>query len=80
MKMILGGILVAIGILIAGGSGLCSLMVLFSSGGFADPGMLPLVLLIGGVPFVVGAGIAFGGHVLIRSARAGPNYSSDSES
>ena len=69
MKLVLGGILMAVGILIAGGSGLCSLMVLFGGGMGADFSMLPLVLLIGGIPFAVGAAIAFGGYALIRSAR-----------
>jgi hypothetical protein len=31
--------------------------------------MLPLVLLIGGIPFAAGVGIAYGGYALIRSAR-----------
>jgi hypothetical protein len=69
MKEVFGGILMAVGILIAGGSGLCSLMVLFGGGIGVDMSMLPLVLLIGGIPFAVGAAIAFGGHMLIRSAR-----------
>ena len=69
MKMILGGILLAAGILIAGASGLCSLFVLFSSGEFAGPEMWQAVLLFGGIPFAVGAGIAYGGYALIRSAR-----------
>ena len=69
MKMILGGILLAAGILIAGASGLCSLFVLFSSGEMSGFGMLPAVLMFGGIPFAIGAGIAFGGYALIRSAR-----------
>jgi hypothetical protein len=69
MKAVFGGILMAAGILIAGGSGLCSLMILFSSGEFAGPSMWPMVLMIGGIPFAVGAGIAYGGYALIRSAR-----------
>jgi hypothetical protein len=79
MKMILGGILVAVGILIAGGSGLCSLMVLFGSGMGGDLSILPIVLMIGGIPFLVGAAIAYGGHRLIRSARAAPDVGSPSE-
>ena len=48
MKLIFGGILLAAGILIAGGSGLCSLAVLFGGGmGPGDFSMLPLVLMIG---------------------------------
>ena len=69
MKVIFGGILMAVGILIAGGSGLCSLVILFGGGMGTDFSMLPLVLLVGGIPFAVGAAIAFGGFCLIRSAR-----------
>ena len=70
MKEVFGGILIAVGILIAGASGLCSLAVLFG-GGLARESlsMFPLVLMIGGIPFAAGVGIAFGGRALIRSAR-----------
>ncbi|HKC03822.1 MAG TPA: hypothetical protein VKC17_11030 [Sphingomicrobium sp.] len=69
MKEIFGGILMAVGILIAGGSGLCSMIVLFDSGEFSGFGMWQLVLLVGGIPFAVGAGITYGGYALLRSAR-----------
>ena len=71
MKQLFGGILLAVGILIAGASGLCSLVFLFGSGGGMGgiAGMLPAVLMFGGIPFAIGAAIAFGGYVLIRSAR-----------
>ncbi|HET6941627.1 MAG TPA: hypothetical protein VFH89_05660 [Sphingomicrobium sp.] len=74
MKQLFGGILIAVGILIAGASGLCSLTVLFG-GGFGGSGlddflnMLPLVALFGGLPLAAGIGIAFGGRAMIRSAR-----------
>lgn len=69
MKKLFGGILLAIGVLIAGASGLCSAVFLIGSLGSSDTlGMLPMVLLIGGVPFVVGLGIGLGGWALIRSA------------
>lgn len=67
MKMLFGGILLAIGILIAGASGLCSLAVLL--GGFGGFSMLPVVLMVGGIPFAVGAALGFGGRALIRQAR-----------
>lgn len=71
MKSLFGGILLAVGILVAGVSGLCSLVFLVTglgdSGGFE--GMLPLILLIGGVPFLVGLGLFFAGRSLLRSAR-----------
>jgi hypothetical protein len=70
MKMLLGGILLAVGILIAGVSGLCSLAVLVGSGGeFSGSGMLPVVLLFGGIPFAIGAGLGYGGWALLRQAR-----------
>ena len=69
MKPVLGGILIAIGLLVAGGSGLCSLMVLFSSGEMSGFGMWPLVLMFGGIPFAAGVGLIFGGRALIRSER-----------
>jgi hypothetical protein len=68
--MLFGGILLAVGGLIALLTGLCSayFMVLFisDSGGSA---MLPLVLLIGGIPFAIGLGLFFWGRSLVRSAR-----------
>jgi len=70
MKEVFGGILMAVGILIAGGSGLCSLVILFEGGMGADVfSMLPVVLMFGGIPFAIGAGIAFGGYMLFRSGR-----------
>ena len=69
MKQVFGGILIAAGLLVAGGSGLCSLMVLFSSGEFSGFGMWPMVLLFGGIPFATGVGMVFGGRALIRSER-----------
>ncbi|HEX6741884.1 MAG TPA: hypothetical protein VF079_08855 [Sphingomicrobium sp.] len=68
MKEIFGGILLAVGILVAGASGLCSLVVLFGFGS-SDLSMIPLVLVVGGIPFAIGFGIGFGGWALIKSAR-----------
>lgn len=70
MKRLLGGILLAAGILIAGASGLCSLFVLVGAGGLSGSlSFLPLVLLIGGIPFALGVALIFGGRALIRQAR-----------
>jgi hypothetical protein len=69
MKMLFGGILLAVGILIAGASGLCSLAVLFGGGFGGDASILPLVFVIGGIPFAIGAAMAYGGWVLVRQAR-----------
>ena len=70
MKKLFGGILMAVGILIAGASGLCSAAIIFSGGmGPEAMSMLPMVLMVGGIPFAVGVLIAIGGGALIKSAR-----------
>ena len=73
MKRLFGGILMAVGILIAGASGLCSLMFLFSStgsGGGGEFGGAGVVLLFGIPPILLGVGMFFAGRALVRSARA----------
>ncbi len=72
MKQFFGGLLLAVGILIMTGSGLCTLVVIgmgLSSGmGFAEAlSALPLPLIVGGVPFLVGLGMFFGGRALSRT-------------
>jgi hypothetical protein len=37
-----------------------------------------MVLMIGGIPFAVGAGIAYGGYALIRSARRERDHGQES--
>jgi hypothetical protein len=69
MNNVFGGVLMAIGILIASASGLCSLSVLFGTGEFAGGGMWLMVLIIGGIPFALGAGMTYGGWRLIRNSR-----------
>jgi hypothetical protein len=73
MKQLLGGLLIAIGILIAGASGLCSLFFLVSS--LTNISMVGAVLLFGGPPIAIGVGLVFGGRALIRSARVEPDIS-----
>ena len=76
MKQLIGGILIAAGILIAGASGLCSLYMVFTSDTFRSGGlgelmsMLPLLLLFGGIPFALGLGLVFGGRSVIRRGRS----------
>jgi hypothetical protein len=70
MKGIIGGILLAMGILIAGASGLCSLAILVDTGEYGGASMLPVVLLVGGIPFAVGVLLLLGGRVLLRQDRA----------
>jgi hypothetical protein len=68
-----GGLLVAAGILIAGASGLCSLAVLGSAlkNPTGSAGMLPLVLIFGGIPFGLGVLLVMGGIGLIKKANEG---------
>lgn len=63
---VFGGILLAVGILIAGVSGLCSLWGIISM--ISEPGMIPIVLLVGGIPFAIGIGLVFAGRALLRSS------------
>ena len=73
VKSGLGGILLALGILIGGLSGLCTLVVVGSS--LMDSTsedfvpMIPAVLMVGGIPFVIGIGLFFLGRHLMRTAR-----------
>lgn len=70
MKVFWGEIFIAVGILIAGGSGICSLSILFGSGGVqAVWSIIPLVLIVGGLPFALGIAMVFGGRSIIRRAR-----------
>ena len=68
MKSVAGGILMGVGILISGASGLCSAAIFMSSGEFGGPEMWPLVLLFGGVPFALGLGLFLWGRSLNRRA------------
>ena len=66
-----GALLMAIGLLIATLSGLCSAAFLMSlandrSGQFNGAALM-LVSVVGGIPFLGGAGMFFGGLTLIRS-------------
>lgn len=72
MKQVFGSILMAVGILIAGASGLCSLVVLgggLSNEGGGFGGLLGIVLLVGGIPFGIGLAVFFGGRALVRQAK-----------
>jgi hypothetical protein len=73
MREVLGGIFMAVGILIAGGSGLCSAVVLFTPGEYSGFEMWPAVLTVGGIPFAVGLAMAFGGRALRRNVPRQPD-------
>lgn len=76
-RTFLGGLLIAVGGLIATLSGLCSLAVIGASYSavLKGPGVLGnliggllLVGVVGGVPFVLGVGLVIGGLAIIRSS------------
>jgi len=67
----LGGILYAVGILIAGLSGLCSLI--FFATEVTSPytpfsELMTYLFAFGGIPFIIGLGFLFVGRRLIKSA------------
>jgi len=74
MKRFFGGLLLAIGILIAGASGLCTIvfdiMALSETRSAEGLSFVVMSLFVGGIPFVVGLGLIFWGRWLLRSARA----------
>lgn len=66
MKELIGGCLLAVGILVAGATGLC--MAIF----FGEPNSWRSFVEAFnylGVPFLIGIGLIVGGSALIRSAR-----------
>lgn len=70
MKQVFGSILMAVGILIAGASGLCSLVLLggeLSNRG--GGGVLVVILVVGGIPFAIGLAVFVGGRALVRQAK-----------
>jgi hypothetical protein len=70
MKRLIGGLLMAAGILIAGLSGLCSLVMLVSMLGSSGAGeLIMLVLVFGGLPFAVGLALAISGGRMLRCER-----------
>jgi hypothetical protein len=69
MKKLIGGILMGLGILIGGTSGLCTLIFLVTLG--------PAALLFGGIPIAVGAFMFWGGRALWRSVLVDEAYFPD---
>lgn len=72
MRRLFGGILLAVGVLLAGACGICSLAVLLSgpSGSSPDGSMLGLVLLFGGPPVALGIMMIVGGLRMVRQTEA----------
>jgi hypothetical protein len=70
MKELLGGCLQAAGILIAGATGLCSLLMLGGINSWRSlVQAIGAILMFGGIPFVIGIALIFAGRALIRGAR-----------
>lgn len=80
MKKLLGGILMAVGLLVALASGICTLVVLVS--GLNAPAewtaMIPAVLIVGGIPFAIGTALFLTGRALVRQTDGdAPNGDAD---
>ena len=85
MRQLLGGLLLAAGILIAGASGLCSaIYVVVGLAGVVlsrnfDDAMVMLfygtllLLVVGGIPFAIGTGLIMTGRRLSRDDPGGPD-------
>lgn len=75
MQKVFGGLMLGCGILVAGLSGLCTLLVVGTSliGAVSNQesmSVIPAGLIAGGIPLAIGLGLFFGGRALIRSAKA----------
>lgn len=74
MQKLFGSLLLGCGIIFAGLSGLCTLLVagsamLGSASGQETMSVIPAALIAGGIPIAIGLGMFFGGRALLRSAR-----------
>lgn len=70
---ILGGILLGIGILIAGVSGLCSLVLLADPSTWSGPDMsenIAIVGIVGGIPFALGVAIVLLGLFVLKKGKS----------
>jgi len=76
MRRVFGALMIALGILVAGASGLCASMFLWPTGSSATTGVsseiATLVLVITGLPFLAGIFLIIGGYLLVRR-RKGEN-------
>lgn len=80
MQKLFGGILMAVGLIIGGLSGICTIGVIVSSlhdpsamlagGGGQWMSSAMLVLIVGGIPILAGVGLFLAGRKLVRSADA----------
>jgi len=76
MRQFFGGLLLAIGILIMTGSGLCTLWIIGAGVSSMTLGealsALPIPLIVGGIPFAIGLGMFFWGRALLRDPEPRP--------
>ncbi|MEW9853760.1 hypothetical protein [Novosphingobium sp. M1R2S20] len=71
MRGLLGALLLACGVLVAGLSGLCTLVILSSSlidSGPEVQGIFPVALGFGGIPCLIGLAMIWLGRILLRKA------------
>ena len=70
MKRLFGGILIAVGVLMMTGSGLCTLAVITGSlaNRATDLTIVPLALFVGAIPFALGLGLLTIGRSFVREA------------
>ena len=74
MQKLFGSLLLGCGIIVAGLSGLCTLLfagsaLLGPSNGQDAMSVIPAALLFGGIPIGIGIGMFFGGRALLRAAK-----------
>jgi hypothetical protein len=71
MQKVIGGIIMAVGILVAGLTGLCTLMMFLEApltrSDFNFEGIM-IVAIFAGIPLAIGVGMIFLGRYLIRNA------------
>ena len=79
MAQFLGVMLIALGTLMAGLCGLCTLFVAGVSlsaphdpQGYGGGGMVPVALIFGGVPTLFGLAMIWAGVIVLRNARTPP--------
>jgi hypothetical protein len=66
VRRFFSGLIIVVGALMAGLAGLCSMAFLGMPGGGGDKGLVPLVLVFGGPPIVIGAALVWFGVWLWR--------------
>ena len=74
MQKLFGSLLLGCGIIVAGLSGLCTLLfagsaLIGTTSGQEAMSLIPASLLAGGIPIAIGLGMFFGGRAMLRAAR-----------